>query len=100
MQPQPAGFIARAEFQAGPKIKKDIGDLRDDQLAGFQKRRRERRMFVTPAAHHCKHSIHTTRFAGDIIISGARIFERQPHEFAPSLDFRPIEQLIAHECTV
>ena len=57
-------------------------------------------MFVTPALHNCKHSIHTARFTGDIIIGGARIFERKPHELTTALDFRPIEQLITHECTV
>src|SRR4029078_1517570 len=28
------------------------------------------------------------------------IFERKPHELATALNFRPIEQLVTHECTV
>jgi hypothetical protein len=57
-------------------------------------------MFVTPSPYHRKHSIHTARFTGDIIISRARIFERKPHELTTTLDFWPIKQLITHECTV
>ena len=53
-----------------------------------------------PPLHHCKHSIHTTRFTGDIIIGSARIFERKPYELTAALDFRPIEQLITHACTI
>jgi hypothetical protein len=96
MQPKPAGLVAGRKLQPRPKIKQDLGHLRDDELARLQERRRERRMLVAPAVHHRQHAVHAGLRAGDVIVSGAGVLQRQPHEFAAALDSRPIEQLIAH----
>ncbi len=96
MQPEPAGLVAGAKLQARPEIEQDIGGLRDDELAGLQERRRERRVLVAPAVHHRQHAVHAGFAARDVVVSGAGILQRQPHEFAAALDFRPVEQLIAH----
>ena len=96
MQPETARFVARSELQARSEVKQNIGGLRDHQLACFEKRRRKRRAFVASTVHHREHAVHAAGFARDIVIGRAGIFKREPDEFAAALNFRPIEQLIAH----
>src|SRR5215831_6926225 len=99
MQPEPARLVARRKLQARPETEQNIGDLRDHQLSRLEKWRREWRTLVARAVHHRHHLVHAARLARDIVIGCAGIFQREPDEFAAALNFRPIEQLIAHGTT-
>ena len=96
MQPEPAGFVARRKFQPWPQVKQDFRGLRDDKLAGFEKRRREGRIFFAASLDYRHHLAHAAVFARDIVIGGAGIFQCEAHEFAAALDARPIIKLITH----
>ena len=98
MRPQPAGLVAGTEIEARAEIEKNVGGLRDDEAAGFQKRRRigrARGALVFKKLHHCRHAAFAGT-AGNVDVVGAGLFERQPDELAAALNGRPVVKLIAH----
>src|SRR6202050_302456 len=98
MRPQLSGLVARREIQPLPEIEQNIRSLRDDELAGFEKRRRVRRpraALVLEYLHHRRHAA-PARPARDIDVIGAGLFEREADEFAAALDAGPVIKLVAH----
>ena len=50
-----AGFVFRRESFMLAEIQQNVGGLADQQFAGFQERRRERRMRDAAAVQHFQH---------------------------------------------
>jgi hypothetical protein len=77
VRPKPCRFVARRQIQARAEIKQDICGLRDDELAGFEERWRERRSraaLVIDDLHHRRHA--GLAFAArDIDIVGAAFLQ-------------------------
>ena len=87
MRPQSSRLVARREVQARAEVKQDIRGLRDDDLAGLEKRRRigrPRAALVLEQFHHRRHAA-PPRPARDVDVIGAGLFERQADEFAAAL---------------
>src|SRR3990172_3708715 len=97
MSPQAAWFALRDAIEARTEIKKDIGGLRNHQLAGLEKWRRKRRVFNRPTFHEAHHRCHATRSPRHIHVIRTGIFERETNKFTAPLDRRPIVDLVAHE---
>src|SRR6202044_87346 len=98
MRPQFARLVARRQIEPRAEIKQDIRGLRDDELAGFEKRRRVRRpraALVFEQLHQRRHAA-PARPARDVEVIGAGLFEREANEFAATLDARPVVKLITH----
>jgi hypothetical protein len=74
----------------------DVGDVADDQIAGLQKRRSERRHRQPVALHQLAHLRNAVLAAHDVDIVGIGFGQREPDEFAPPLDRRPVIELIGH----
>ncbi len=100
---QPVGedasrLVLRREPELGAEIVENVGDMRDDDLAVAQERRRERglRRAALQYRHHAFHAASGPAFARDIDISCAGRFEREAHKLAAPLDARPVIELIRH----
>src|SRR5688572_30751570 len=95
MHPQPPLFVPWRQAEARPEIVQDVRGLRDCQLAGFENRRSEWRMFLALAPDQLvNHAI--AALARHVDVVGARLFQRKPDEFAAPLNFRPVIKLVAH----
>ena len=95
MRPQPPGLVLRREAEPRPEIEQDVRGLRDDVLAGFQDRRRERRMLFALALHEGDVRL-AAALARDVDIVGAGLLQREADEFAAPLDGRPVIEFVAH----
>ena len=98
MRPQPARLVARRQPEARAEIEQDVGGLADDELAGLEERRRERRARDARAVDELHHRRHAALAAParHVDIVGAGLFQRQAHELAAPLDRRPVVELVAH----
>jgi hypothetical protein len=96
MRPQSAGLLFRREAQARTEKNQNVCGLSDDQLTGFQKRRRERWSLYRWAFHNARHRRHPTGLAGDFYVVRSGVFQSEPNEFSASLYARPIIQFVAH----
>ncbi len=100
---QPVGedaacLILRREPELGTEIVENVGDMRDDDLAVAQERRREGRL-RRAAFEFRRHALHAAPgpvLPRDIDIRGAGRFEREAHKLAAPLDAWPIVELIRH----
>ena len=91
-------LVLRRKAKLGPEIVEDIGDMRDDDRAVAQERRRERGL-RRAALEHRRHRFHAapgSAFARDIDIRRAGRLEREAHKLAPPLDARPVEEFVGH----
>ncbi|OOO00968.1 MAG: hypothetical protein USCGTAYLOR_02834 [Chromatiales bacterium USCg_Taylor] len=99
MRPQPAGLALRNQTEPRPQIQQDVGGLGNHPIAGLEKRRRERQMFDSSAikkTHRRREALAAPRKTRHIHVVGARLLEREPHEFATALYAGPVVELIAH----
>src|SRR5437762_3443466 len=96
MRPQLPGFVLRREAEPRPEIEQDIRGLRDDALAGFQDRRRERRMLLALARDELRGCL-VAALARHIDIVGAGLFQREAHELTATLYRRPVIKLVEHK---
>ena len=97
MRPQPARPRRAARGRAAPEIEQDVRGLRD------QHRRRPsgkaaQRAACAAAAPSISRCIAATPLAAarDVDIFGARLLQRQAHEFAAPLNRRPVIELVGH----
>ncbi len=97
VRPQTHGLAFWRKAQARPEVEEDIRGLRDQKFAGFEKRRRERRMFDRAVFHQAHHRRHAARGARHIDVVGARVFEGEANEFTAALDRRPVIKFVAHD---
>src|ERR1700730_11042384 len=95
MRPQLPGFIFRRETKPRPKIEQYVRGLRDDALAGFQDRRRERRMLFAFARNEFRGCL-VAALARDVDVIGAGLFQREADELAAPLYRRPVIKFVAH----
>src|SRR5205085_10792428 len=96
MRPQSTRDRRGCEAMPFAEKQQDIRRLRDDELAGLQKRRRERRtceLFVIETRKHCVLAVVRPC---DVDIAHRGFLERQAHEFAAALDRRPVVELVNH----
>src|SRR6202020_1661513 len=80
------------------EIEQDVRGLGDDELAGFEVRRREwrpRAALIVDEFHHRRRAAFALA-ARHIDIIGAGFFQRQTDEFAAPLDLRPVVKLVTH----
>eukprot|EP01034_Spumella_vulgaris_P031258 gene31258-38621_t len=96
VRPQPAGFGARRQAVAAAQVEQDIGGLPDQQLAGAQHRRRKRGARFFGRIDGGLGGRHAGFSARHVLIGGAGLLQRQPHEFATALDGGPVVQFINH----
>ena len=99
MHPQPPRLVARRKPEAPAEIEQDVGGLADDELAGLEERRRERRARDARAVDELHHRRHAALAAParHVDIVGARLFQREPDELAAPLDRRPVIEFVAHD---
>ena len=93
-----ARLILWRKAELGAEIVENVGDMRDDDLAVAQERRRERGL-RRAALEHRRHPLHAApgpALARDIDIRRARRFEREAHKLAAPLDARPVVELVRH----
>src|SRR2546422_11178815 len=97
MCPEPARFAFRYETQPGREELENIGGLRNQELAGFQKRRSKRWMFQRRLFEEL-HDPGTAkiRIARDVDVIRAGIFQRKANELAAALNGWLIVQFITH----
>ena len=81
-----AGLGLRRQAVALAEIQQDVGGLADDDVAGFQERRRKRRVRGFRRRVSRIIAAMPSPRARDVDVVGAGIFQRQAHEFAASLD--------------
>src|SRR6266545_4229216 len=81
------------------EIEEDVGGLRDDELAGLEKRRRKRRARDAPPIDQLHHGGNAALAspARHVDIVGACLLQGEADEFAATLDRRPVVELVAHE---
>ena len=91
-------LIFRRKSELRSKILKDVGDVRDDDVAVAQERGRERGLRGAALEHryHRFHAAPGAVFAGDVDIRRAGGLEREAHKLAAPLNARPIVELIRH----
>ena len=100
---QPVGedaacLILRREPELGAEIVENVGDMRDDDLAVAQERRREGGL-RRAAFEHRRHALYAApgpALPRDIDIRRAGRFEREAHKLAAPLEARPVVELIRH----
>ena len=98
MGEQAPRLVLRREAELRPEIIEDVGDMRDDERAVAQERRRERGL-RRAALEHRRHRLHAApgpSLARDVDVRRAGRLEREAHELAPPLDARPVEELVGH----
>ena len=83
------GFVFRCKSKFRSKIKQNIGDVRYDEIAIFQERRRKGNVRRGLALKQLHHRCHAIRLACDIDIVCSGLFKRKPDEFAAALQFHP-----------
>ena len=99
MGEQAPRLILRRKAKLGAEIMQDVGDMRDDDRAVAQERRRERGL-RRAALEHRRHRLHAApgaALARDIDIRRAGGLEREAHELAPPLDARPVKEFVSHD---
>src|SRR6185369_1979938 len=96
MRPQPPGLVRRRQPLVIAEIKKDVGGLADQKLAGFQDRRRERRRRRLSLQHGKQLVAPAAAAPRDVDIVGARLFQSETDELAAPLDLRPVVKLVLH----
>ncbi len=93
-------FVLRREAELRPEVEQDVRDVRHDQVAILQERRGERDVRLGLAAHQLHHRVGALavflRAARDIDVFRARIFQREPDEFATALQAVPVIQFVGH----
>ena len=94
-----ACLILRREPELGAEIVENVGDMRDDDLAVAQERRREGglRRAAFEFRRHALYAASGAVLPRHIDVIGAGCLERETHELAAPLDARPIIELIRHE---
>src|SRR4029077_12432742 len=98
MRPQSSRLVARCQIEPRTEIEQNIRGLGNDDLAGFEKRRRVRRpraASVLEQFHHRRHAA-LARMARDIDIIGSGLFEREADELPAALYARPVVKFVAH----
>src|SRR5215213_4479423 len=95
MRPQPSRLVLRSKTKPRPKIKQDIRGLCDDQLARLEDWRGERWMLLAFALDQLLDHV-ITALARHIDVIGTCLFQREPYEFAATLDIGPVVKLVAH----
>jgi len=100
MGPQQTTFIFGREAVTAAEKQQDVRGLRDDELASFEIRRRERNRAWMRAVERSVERLFAAAFvlgqARDINVRDGCVLERQPHEFAAPLNRRPVMQLVLH----
>ena len=98
MHPQPSGLVAWRQPETPAEVKENVRGLGDDELAGFEERRREWRARDATAVDELQHRRQAALAAAarHVDIVGARLLQRQPDEFAAALDRWPVVELVAH----
>jgi hypothetical protein len=96
IDPQPPGVAFRRKPVTSAEEGEDVRGLADQQIARLQERRRKRRMSGRLSPHQLFQFRHAALAARDIDIVRARFFQREPHEFAATLNLRPVIELVAH----
>ena len=96
VRPEPSAAAFGRETVTLAKEEQDIGRLSDEQLAGLQERWRERRLRDAIVVEHGQHDVLSAVCSRNIVVTNAGFFERQPHEFAATLDRRPVVQRVSH----
>src|SRR5690349_3112078 len=99
MRPAPAGGIAWSEAQARAEILQYVGGLADQLAPDFEKRRRKgwshsRMTFQKSLERRCTPALRLGQ-RSDVHVLGTRVFKSESHEFAATLDSRPVVKLIA-----
>jgi len=92
-------LVARRQLELRPEIEKNVGRLRDDEVAVLQKGRRVGRVrpVAFQLAHHRADSLAVLLFAArDVHVGRLRLFQREPHEFAPALQTVPVIEFVCH----
>src|SRR5207237_5258186 len=93
-RPDPSRRVARREPVTPPEIEEDVGGLRDQYLAIFEKRRGKRRMRGPGPVHQPLHRPDPAPAARDVDVFGAGLLQGETPEFATPLTARPAIELI------
>src|SRR5438132_1236231 len=96
VQPEPVGLAPGRKAQAGAEVEEDVRGLGDQQLAGAQERRRERRSLDRRALQQTLHRPHAARTARNVDVIGARVLEREADELAAALNGGPVIERVSH----
>ena len=95
MRPQSPRLGLGREVVAFAEEQQDVRGLRDKALAGLEEWRRKGRI-CDVALEQCEHARFAFGGTGDIDVTCASLFEREPHKFAASLNRSPVIELVAH----
>src|SRR3989338_3491103 len=99
MYPVALPFIIRRKAEPRPQVVQDVGGLADYETAMLEKRWRELRMFDIRSVQIGNDRIRPqarSALACDIDVIGARLLEREPHEFAASLIGVTVIKFVSH----
>src|SRR5208337_5256047 len=103
MDPKPFYRISWSQCVTIAEIEQDGGGLADHNISVLQERRGKWRMrdaFSFQNRHQSAHaSVLSGRAAGDVDVVCACFFQRQPDEFATSLNAGPVIEFIGHAQT-
>jgi hypothetical protein len=96
VRPQLPVFGLRREAVPPAEVEQNVRGLRDDELPSLEEWRSERRILLARTGHHCEQPLLAASLARDIDKVRTDILQRQPDEFTPALDVRPVIELVAH----
>src|SRR2546427_13243502 len=97
MRPEAARLVFRHEAESWSEKQEDVRGLRNHQPAGFQERRRERRVLHRAAFQKAHHGGHASLWeTADVHVVRAGVLQGEPDKLAAALYLGPVIQLVAH----
>ena len=94
MRPEPARVRFWCKAVPVPEEWPDVGGLPDEAPPRLEEWGCKWRACLRGVVHQREHPLLAAPGAGNVDVRRAGFLERQPHEFATTLDRRPIEELV------